>query len=82
LTRLAVDALVSIGAEAVQPLIDILNHGKQRARLGAIQALARIGDTRSIPALFEALTADSAFMQYWANEGLEKMGVGMSFFKP
>jgi HEAT repeat protein len=81
LGRLAVDAFVSIGAEAVPPLIDQLKSGQPRERLAAIQALARIGDTRSIPALFEAFETDSALVEYWANEGLEKMGVGMTFFK-
>jgi HEAT repeat protein len=82
LARLAVDALASIGEEAVPPLLELLKDGPQKARLAAVRALALIGDTRSIPALFEALGADSAVMEYWANEGLEKMGVGMSFFKP
>ena len=82
LGRLAVDALTSIGAEAVEPLIEVLKNGSQKARLAAIQALARIADTRSIPALFDALDTDSALMDYWATEGLEKMGVRMSFFKP
>jgi HEAT repeat protein len=82
LGRLAVDALTSIGTEAVEPLIEVGKNGSQKARLAAIQALARIADTRSIPALFDALDEDSALMEYWATEGLEKMGVGMSFFKP
>ena len=81
LVQLASDALVSIGAQAAQPLIDVLKTRPQGARLAAIRALARIGDTRSIPALFEALSQDSSLMEYWANEGLEKMGVGMTFFK-
>jgi HEAT repeat protein len=81
LARLAVDAFVSIGAEAVLPLIDQFKNGQTRARLAAVQALARIGDTRSIPALCEVFETDSALMEYWANEGLEKMGVGMTFFK-
>ncbi len=81
LVRLASDALVSIGAQAALPLIDVLKNGRQGARLVAIRALARIGDTRSIPALFEALSQDSSLLKYWSNEGLEKMGVGMTFFK-
>jgi hypothetical protein len=44
--------------------------------------LAQIGDPRSIPALFTALDEDSALMEYWASEGLEKMGVGIVFFEP
>lgn len=80
--RLAVDALAEIGAEATPALIDVLQGGSQAARLLAVRALAMIGDQRSIPALFAALNEDSQLMEYWANEGLERMGVGMSFFKP
>jgi hypothetical protein len=28
------------------------------------------------------LDSDSAVLEHWASEGLEKMGVGMSFFSP
>ncbi len=63
LAHLVVDALTSIGAEAVLPLIELLKNGPQKARLAAIQALARIGDARSIPALVEALNADSALLE-------------------
>jgi HEAT repeat protein len=80
--RLAGDALVAIGGEAVPLLLNILGNGQQAARLEATRALAKIGDTRAIPALFEALDDASALVEYWANEGLEKMGVGMVLFKP
>jgi HEAT repeat protein len=52
------------------------------ARIQAARALALIGDTRAIPELFNALDGDSALLEYWAGEGLEKMGVGMVFFTP
>jgi HEAT repeat protein len=51
-------------------------------RLEAVRALAYIGDKRSIPQLFQALDEDSAMLEYWANEGLQKMGIGMMFYKP
>jgi HEAT repeat protein len=79
---LAADALEAIGAEAVPALLEVLQSGPQAARLKAVRALATIGDTRSIPALYAALDEDSAWMEYWAAEGLERMGVGMVFFKP
>jgi NADPH-dependent ferric siderophore reductase len=47
-----------------------------------MRVLALVGDKSSIPALFEALDSDSMLIEYWANEGLERMGVGMVFFKP
>jgi HEAT repeat protein len=80
--RLAGDALVAIGSPVVPQLIDLIQHGVHVSRLEAVRALSRIGDQRSISALFEALDDHSALISYWANEGLEKMGVGMVFYKP
>jgi len=80
--RLARDALVAIASEAVPQLMEALQQGDQLVRLEAVRALAKIGDQRSIQALFEALEDGSALIEYWASEGLEKMGVGMVFFKP
>jgi HEAT repeat protein len=80
--RLAGDALVAIGKPIVPLLIEIMLKGKQMARLEAVRALAKIGDERTIPVLFEALDESSALIEYWASEGLEKMGVGMVFYKP
>jgi len=90
--RLAVDALAAIGSETVPALIEVLTEDSQpiqaesntasaAARIGALRALAAIGDTRSIPALFAALDG-STLEEYWAVQGLERMGVGMSFFNP
>ncbi len=44
--------------------------------------LAAIGDPRAVPALYAVLEDDSALLVYWAEQGLERMGVGMIFFKP
>lgn len=80
--RLAGNALASAGGMAVPALLDVLQAGPDKPRLEAARALAQIGDQRSIPALFEALDSDSTLLEYWANEGLERMGVGMVFFRP
>jgi hypothetical protein len=32
--------------------------------------------------MFAALNEDSALIEYWANEGLDRMGVGMKLFAP
>lgn len=82
LAHLAAGALAAIGADAVPALLEMLRHGPQAARLEAVRALAMIGDKRSIPDLLTALDEDSALLEYWADEGLQRMGVGMSFFKP
>lgn len=80
--RLAGDALVAIGSQVVPLLLDAMQVGEHVVRLEIVRALARIGDERAIPALFEALDNSSALIEYWASEGLEKMGVGMVFYKP
>jgi HEAT repeat protein len=82
LAHLASDALTAIGREAVPALLEVMESGEHLERLEAERALARIGDPRAIPALFAALSEESALMEHWANEGLERMGVGMAFFKP
>jgi HEAT repeat protein len=82
LARLAADALVAAGKPATPALLDVIQHGIRPARLEAVRALAAIGDESSISTLFRLLDEDSALMEFWANEGLERMGVGMSFFKP
>jgi HEAT repeat protein len=80
--RLAGDALVAIGSPAVPELLEVMEQDDPLVRLEAVRALAKIGDERAVPALFVALDDSSALIEYWASEGLEKMGVGMIYFKP
>jgi HEAT repeat protein len=80
--RLAADALRAIGEPAVPQLLELLDQGDYAVRLLLVRILAEIGDPRAIPALFAALDEDSLMMEYWANEGLDKMGVGMTYFFP
>lgn len=82
LSSLAADALVAIGEPAVPALLDVLSRGLPSGRLQAVRALALIGDRRAVPALFAALDDQSSLVQYRAENGLEKMGIGMTFFKP
>lgn len=82
LARLAGDALIATGEAAIPALEEVMSSGSQAQRIQAVRALALIGDQRSIPLLFKALEDPSAWIEYWANEGLERMGVGMTFFNP
>ncbi|MFZ5808169.1 MAG: HEAT repeat domain-containing protein [Chloroflexota bacterium] len=82
LARLAGDALAAVGAQAVPDLLLVMKNGAQSARLEAVRALALIGDPRAIPALFTALGEDSTLMEYWATEGLDRMGVGITYVQP
>jgi HEAT repeat protein len=79
---LAAEALVALGEPAVASLLALVANSPQAVRLLAIRALAEIRDPQTIPALFAALDDESMLIEYWANEGLERMGVGMTFFKP
>ncbi len=82
LARLAGDALVAAGGDAVPALIDALAQESLQAQTEAARALALIGDTRAVSALFKLLDNDSAILEHWASQGLEKMGIGMHFFQP
>ena len=82
LAHLASDALAAIGKPATQALLEVVKSGEQLARLEAVRALAQYEDYDSVSALFKLLDEDSALLEYWANEGLENMGIGMTFFKP
>lgn len=80
--RLAADALAAVGAEAVPALLQAASSGPPRVRIEAARALARMEDPQAAPALLALLDDPSAVVQYWAEEGLERMGLGMVFFEP
>jgi len=83
LARLATDALIHIGSPAVPGLVRALeNDAEARVRVNAARALALIADPAAIPALFHALEDESNLVQHWADEGLERMGVGQVYFQP
>lgn len=83
LASLSANALAEIGEAAVPPLLALLEQDdvRQSARVEAMRALAKIGDTRAIPAMMAALEEDSALMQHWAEAGLEKLGLDMVYMK-
>ncbi len=82
LARLAADALIASGEDATLELIDVLEKQEGAAQVEAARALAHIGDTRAIGPLFRALDTESTMVEHWANEGLDRMGLGMRFFSP
>lgn len=82
LARLAADALIAIGHQAVPDLILTVKNGNPTARLEAVRALALIGDPRAIPVLYNVLNEESTFMDFWATEGLDRMGIGITYVKP
>jgi len=79
---LARNALVVIGKPAVPSLLEIPKDVPHRTRINVVRALAEIGDYAAIPTLMSALEEDSAMLQHWAEEGLERLGLNMLYLKP
>ena len=82
LARLTGDAMIAIGSQATPSLIDALENGTPSAQIEAARSLAMIEDGRAIPALFKAWNNGSPMVKHWAEEGFDRMGIGMRFFIP
>lgn len=80
--RQAEEGLRQIGAPASPALAAALGDDNPQVRGLAARALAHLTDIESIPALFDHLEDDSTFVQFWAEEGLARRGVGQVYFKP
>jgi HEAT repeat protein len=87
---LAGNALVKIGSDSVAGLLEVMNarvepgrNGAQvNVRILALRALAEIRDPRAIPVMMKSMSEESAVLQYWAQEGLERLGLDMVYMKP
>ncbi len=79
---LSANALIAIGKPAVPILLSALESVSQSARIQMMRALAELQDQRAIPTLLKAAESDSAMLNYWANEGLERLGLNMIYIKP
>ncbi len=80
--RFAADALAAIGPSAIQALSLIMESPDPSVRMEAVRALAAIDDPHALDALFVALEDPSPLVCYWAEQGLERLGVGMVYFEP
>lgn len=80
--NLALKALIAIGPAAVPPLIEAVKTSPKSPRIHALRALAEIRDPRAIPVMMQVMDEDSALLQYWAREGLERLGLDMVYLKP
>ncbi|MDY6877565.1 MAG: HEAT repeat domain-containing protein [Chloroflexota bacterium] len=81
-SRIAADGLARIGLLAVPALVTALQEGEVLARAGAARALSIIQPEEAIPALCAALDDSSAIVTYYAEEALERMGVGLVLIQP
>ncbi|MCX6058028.1 MAG: HEAT repeat domain-containing protein [Chloroflexi bacterium] len=80
---LAGNALAKIGSPSVPSLLEVMkNEAPIGIRLIALRALSEIRDHRAIPVLMKSLSEESAVLQYWAQEGLERLGLDMVYMKP
>ncbi|GAB4542325.1 MAG: hypothetical protein Fur002_12340 [Anaerolineales bacterium] len=79
---LAMTALIKIGAPAVPALIEVVEAAPLPAKILALRALSELRDHRAIPILLKSAGAESALMRYWAQIGLEKLGLDMVYIQP
>jgi phycocyanobilin lyase beta subunit len=79
---LAVNALIKIGSAAVPNLLEAFDDSPRRGQIQILRALAELRDPRAIQLMLTAQGQDSAAMQYWAQEGLERLGLNMVYLKP
>jgi HEAT repeat protein len=79
---LAGNALVKIGGPAVGSLLEIKDDAPLNIRILVLRTLAEIRDHRAIPLLMRSMNEESAVLQYWAQTGLERLGLDMVYIKP
>jgi HEAT repeat protein len=79
---LAANALSRAGTAATPPLLEVLSEAPQVIRILAMRALSELKDHRAIPVMMKALDDDSAVIQHWAREWLERLGLDLVFMKP
>jgi len=79
---LAANALVKLGKPAVESLVEAAQEGQSNVRILALRALSEIRDHRAIPVMMQCIQEDSALLGYWAQLGLERLGLDMIYIKP
>ena len=79
---LAGNALVKIGSPSVPGLLEVMKAAPIGSRILALRALCDIRDQRAIPIMMKSLSAESTVLQFWAQEGLERLGLNMVYIQP
>jgi HEAT repeat protein len=79
---LAGNALAKIGSPSVPALLEVMKEAPLGIRIISLRTLAEIRDHRAIPVMMKCMSEDSAVLQYWAQEGLERLGLDMVYMKP
>ena len=78
---LCVSALNAIGSSAVPALLEAFASSSQRGQIQIMRALAGISDPRAIGLMLKATDEDSSMLCYWAQQGLERLGLDMVYLK-
>jgi HEAT repeat protein len=79
---LAVNALLAIGKSAVPTILEAFPTASARGRIQSMRALAELQDHSAIPVMMKAIEEDSAMLRYWAEQGLNRLGLDMVYVKP
>jgi len=79
---LAMNALTIIGKPAIPALLDAYQGAQPRVMIQIMRTLAEIRDHRAISLMLKATDDDSAMVNYWAKEGLERLGLNMVYINP
>ena len=78
----AAHALARMGPDMAPEFIALLREGGPRARIAAARALVTIRTEDAIPALIAALEDDSPAVQFYAEQALDRLGVGTVLLWP
>jgi HEAT repeat protein len=79
---LAGNALAKIGSPSVLSLLEVMKEAPIGVRILALRTLTQICDPRAIPVMMNSLSEESAMLHYWAQEGLNRLGLNMVYIKP
>ncbi len=79
---LAVNALSALGQAAVPALLEAFPASNRRGKIQIMRALSELRDHRSIPLMMKVIEEESAMLRYWAEEGLDRLGLDMVYIKP
>jgi HEAT repeat protein len=79
---LGVRALARLGESAVPALINAFENAPPKGQIHVLRAFAELRDPRTIGLLMRALDGNSAVMQFWAQQALQRLGLDMVYLRP
>ena len=71
--------LLTIGSEAVEPLLELMRYGPPNKQLAAVKTLGQIKDPRLTRSMLEALQKDSPAVRIAALDNLERIADPMTY---